>query len=68
MGAPWWRIVDALLAVSILTGVVIAGNLDAGRRPNGLEEFLALRITVKNVLLLAAFGLVWPAVLSVCGL
>ena len=66
--APWWRIVDAFLAVSILTGVVIAGNLDAGRRPNGLEEFLALRITVKNVLLLAAFGLVWPAVLSVCGL
>ena len=67
-GASWWRIVDGLLAVTILTGVVIVGNLDGDQRPNGLEEFLALRITLKNLLLLTAFGLVWPAVLSACGL
>jgi exopolysaccharide biosynthesis polyprenyl glycosylphosphotransferase len=70
MDAPvtGWRIADALLGVGILAAVVIAGNLDGDRMPHGLEEFLAIRITIKNVLLLTAFGLVWPAVLSACGL
>ncbi len=68
MPAPWWRVVDALLAVSILAGVVIAGNLDGPRIPNRFEALLAIRVSIKNVLLLTAFGLVWPYVLSVCGL
>jgi exopolysaccharide biosynthesis polyprenyl glycosylphosphotransferase len=63
-----WRTTDGLLAVSILGCVIIAGNLDGQRMPDGLEGFLAIRLTIKNVLLLAAFGLVWPAVLSACGL
>jgi exopolysaccharide biosynthesis polyprenyl glycosylphosphotransferase len=63
-----WRIVDGFLGVGILAGVIIAGNLDGERMPHGLEEFLAIRITIKNVLLLTAFGLVWPRVLSACGL
>jgi exopolysaccharide biosynthesis polyprenyl glycosylphosphotransferase len=66
--ATGWRIADGLLGVSILAGVVIAGNLDRDRMPNGLQDFLAIRVTIKNVLLLTAFGLVWPAILSVCGL
>jgi exopolysaccharide biosynthesis polyprenyl glycosylphosphotransferase len=66
--ATAWRIVDGLLSVSILAGVVIAGNLDHDRMPRGLQEFLSIRLTIKNVLLLTAFGLIWPAVLSACGL
>jgi exopolysaccharide biosynthesis polyprenyl glycosylphosphotransferase len=66
--ATRWRIADAFLAVTILAGVVIAGNLDHDRMPGGLQEFLAIRLTVKNVLLLTAFGMVWPTVLSACGL
>jgi exopolysaccharide biosynthesis polyprenyl glycosylphosphotransferase len=66
--ATGWLIADALLGVSILAGVVIAGNLDQDRMPHGLAEFLAIRITIKNVLLLTAFGLIWPAVLLACGL
>jgi exopolysaccharide biosynthesis polyprenyl glycosylphosphotransferase len=66
--ATGWRTVDGLLGVSILACVIIAGNLDGNRMPHGLEEFLAIRITIKNVLLLTAFGLVWPGVLSACGL
>ena len=38
-----------------------AGNLDGDRMPRGLEEFLALRITIKNVFQLAAFALVIAA-------
>jgi exopolysaccharide biosynthesis polyprenyl glycosylphosphotransferase len=66
--APWWRLVDTLLAVSILAGVIIAANLDGGPTPNGVREFLAIRLTMKNVLLLTGFGLAWPAVLSAAGL
>jgi exopolysaccharide biosynthesis polyprenyl glycosylphosphotransferase len=66
LGAPTrWRVVDALLAIVLLTVLVIAGNL--GRMPHGLGEFLAIRITIKSVLLLGAFALVWPRVLSRCG-
>jgi len=61
-----WRVADAILAVSLLAGVVIAGNLD--RMPQGLEGFLGIRLSVKNVLLLTAFGFAWPAVLGACGL
>jgi exopolysaccharide biosynthesis polyprenyl glycosylphosphotransferase len=61
-----WRIADSLLAVIILTALVVVGNL--GQMPGGVEEFLAIRISIKNVLLLTAFGLGWPLILSVCGL
>jgi exopolysaccharide biosynthesis polyprenyl glycosylphosphotransferase len=63
-----WRLADALLGVIILAAVVIAGSLDRDQMPHGVEEFLAIRLTIKNALLLMAFGLIWPAVLSACGL
>jgi len=68
IGAPatGWRIADALLAVALLTGIIVGGNLD--RMPRGLEGYLALRITLKNAVLLTGFGLAWPGVLSLCGL
>src|SRR4051812_15932251 len=62
------RTVDGLLAVGILAAVIIGGNLDRNLMPQGLEDFLAIRLTIKNILLLTTVGLVWPAVLSACGL
>lgn len=64
--AAGWRVADALLGVTILLGVFIAGNVD--RMPQGVEEFLAVRLSLKNVLLLTGFGLAWPALLWACGL
>ncbi len=61
-----WRIADAMLAVGLLAGVVTLGNLD--HMPQGLDGFLAIRLSVKNVLLLMAFAWAWPAVLALCGL
>ena len=61
-----WRVADALLAVVLLISLIVGSNLD--RMPEGLAEFLAIRISLKNLLLLGAFGLVWPRVLSRCGL
>ena len=61
-----WQIADSILAIALLGGVVVATNLD--QMPGGLEEFLAIRLTVKNVLLLTGFAWAWPFVLSLCGL
>ena len=61
-----WRVADTLVALGVLAAVLVGGNLDT--MPRGLEEFLAIRLSLKNVVLLAAFGLAWPSVLSLCGL
>ena len=63
---PAWLIADAMLGVVLLLLVVTVGNVD--RMPRGLEEFLAVRVSLKNVLLLTAFAVAWPAVLWSCGL
>jgi exopolysaccharide biosynthesis polyprenyl glycosylphosphotransferase len=62
----WWQIADALLAICVLAGVVITTNLD--HMPQGLDEFLAIRLTIKNVLLITGFAWAWPFVLTLCGL
>ena len=64
--AGGWRLADALLGAGILLAVIVGSNLD--RMPQGLEEFLAFRLSLKNVVLLTAFGVAWPAVLALCGL
>jgi exopolysaccharide biosynthesis polyprenyl glycosylphosphotransferase len=46
--------------------VAVVANL--GRMPEGVGEFLTLRISVKNVFLMLAFAIAWPAVLRGCGL
>jgi exopolysaccharide biosynthesis polyprenyl glycosylphosphotransferase len=60
------RIGDAIVAVCVLAAVLVAGNLD--HMPRGPEQFLAFRVSVKNVLLVAAFAWAWPRVLELCGL
>ena len=64
--ASGWRLAEGLLAVGVLTTLIVAGSLD--RMPHGFEDYLAVRISLKNAALLAAFGLAWPNILSMCGL
>ncbi len=61
-----WRTADAVLAVSLLAGVVILSNLD--HMPEGLTGFLSLRLSIKNALLIIGFAWVWPFVMTLCGL
>ena len=51
------RAIETPLAVALLLAVFLATNL--ARAPGGFDEFLALRVTVKNLLLVLAFSLVW---------
>ena len=44
--------IDALVVLATLGAVVVGGNLD--RMPSGLSEFLAIRVTLKNVVLVAS--------------
>ena len=61
-----WLVADAGLGVVVLVLALTIGNADL--MPRGLKEFLAVRVSLKNVLLLTAFGLAWPIVLWACGL
>jgi exopolysaccharide biosynthesis polyprenyl glycosylphosphotransferase len=61
-----WRKADAFLAIALLAAVVIGGNLR--QMPHGLAGFLAMRLSLKNALLIGAFAWVWPKVISACGL
>ena len=61
-----WLVADAALGVVLLLVVVTVGN--AARMPQGVEEFLAVRVSLKNVLLLTGFAVAWPLVLWSCGL
>src|SRR5687767_12558946 len=47
------RVSDSALALATLLGVFLAVN--AGNLPNGLAEFLEVRVTVENILLLVGF-------------
>jgi len=60
------RLADGALAIGLLAAVMIVSNLD--HMPQGLGGFLAIRLSLKNVLLLTAFAWAWPFVLAACGL
>ena len=64
--ATGWMIADAGLGVLLLVLVLTVANVD--RMPRGVQEFLAVRVSLKNVLLLSGFALAWPIVLWGCGL
>lgn len=55
-----------VIGLVALIGAFVATNL--GRMPEGFREFLALRLTVKNLLLLLAFAGVWRLICGGCGL
>jgi exopolysaccharide biosynthesis polyprenyl glycosylphosphotransferase len=60
------RYADTGLAVVILLGVFLLTNVE--RMPNGFQDFLALRLTVKNLLLIAGFAVVWRVLCGFFGL
>jgi exopolysaccharide biosynthesis polyprenyl glycosylphosphotransferase len=60
-----WRIADASLAVVLLIGVLVAGNLE--HMPRGAAQFLAMRVSLKNALLLTGFAIAWPGLLGMFG-
>jgi exopolysaccharide biosynthesis polyprenyl glycosylphosphotransferase len=55
-----------VIGVAALVGAFLITNL--GHMPQGLGEFLALRLTVKNLVLLVAFALAWRVICTVIGL
>jgi FlaA1/EpsC-like NDP-sugar epimerase len=62
----WARMSDMTVALTALVGAFLITNL--GRMPDGFREFLALRLTVKNVVLLMAFAAAWRLVCTLAGL
>jgi exopolysaccharide biosynthesis polyprenyl glycosylphosphotransferase len=61
-----YTLVNAAVALLVLIGVFTGLNWD--RMPNGFAEFLAVRITVKNLIVIALFVLSWAVTFGVFGL
>lgn len=61
-----YRAIDTSVVVGVLVAALILRNM--GRMPNGLEDFLAIRLSVKNVLLLVGFLGAWRGIRALCGL
>jgi exopolysaccharide biosynthesis polyprenyl glycosylphosphotransferase len=57
---------DTAAALAALLVVLVATNLE--RMPQGIDTFLATRITLKNVFFIVAQVSAWPTVFRVCGL
>jgi exopolysaccharide biosynthesis polyprenyl glycosylphosphotransferase len=60
------RLSDMVVALGALIAAFLVTNV--GRMPHGFGDFLALRLTVKNLLLLLAFALAWRVICSLSGL
>jgi exopolysaccharide biosynthesis polyprenyl glycosylphosphotransferase len=60
------RLTDTTAAVALLVLAFVLSNL--GRMPKGMDEFFAIRLTVKNVLLLGAFAGAWRLLCAAIGL
>ena len=62
----WVGWTDMAVALVALVGAFLLTNV--GRMPGGLGDFLALRLTVRNLLMLLAFAAAWRVVCSLAGL
>jgi exopolysaccharide biosynthesis polyprenyl glycosylphosphotransferase len=60
------RSLDILVAFVVLLGIFMATN--AQYITEGIEEFLLVRISFKNVLILGAYTILWPIAFSAFGL
>src|SRR4051794_36112495 len=65
-GAYLYRVCDATAALSALVAAFVVSNL--GPKPKGFAGFLAMRLSVKNLLLLVGFAMAWRAICTLCGL
>ena len=66
VAASIYRLLDTSCVVAMLAGALILRNL--GRMPKGMSDFLAIRLSVKNVLLVLGFLAAWRAICSLGGL
>jgi exopolysaccharide biosynthesis polyprenyl glycosylphosphotransferase len=57
---------ETAIALGSLAGVLIVGNIN--EMPQGLDNFLSIRVTLRNVLLLAMLAVTWPMLFRLCGL
>jgi exopolysaccharide biosynthesis polyprenyl glycosylphosphotransferase len=64
--ASMYRVLDNTLALGVLVAALILRNV--GRMPNGLDDFLTIRLSLKNVLLLLGFVAAWRGICALCGL
>jgi exopolysaccharide biosynthesis polyprenyl glycosylphosphotransferase len=55
-------------AFALIVMLVTFTTVNTGRIPRGFQEFLAARLTVRNVALVSAFMLVWRSCFALCGL
>jgi len=62
----WARLTDLVVALTALIGAFLITNV--GRMPDGFGDFLAMRLTVKNVVMLLAFAAAWRLVCTGAGL
>jgi exopolysaccharide biosynthesis polyprenyl glycosylphosphotransferase len=60
------RLVDSVVAIGALLSVFVLSNLH--QEPRGLEQFLSVRLSVKNLVALALFAAMWRALFSWMGL
>jgi exopolysaccharide biosynthesis polyprenyl glycosylphosphotransferase len=60
------RLFDAACALSVM--LVTFTILNSGRMPHGLDEFLAVRVSVKNLALVVLFVVIWHTCFNLCGL
>jgi exopolysaccharide biosynthesis polyprenyl glycosylphosphotransferase len=60
------RIFDLAVALGVLLGAFLVTNI--GRMPHGFAEFLEIRLTISNVLLLLGFAVAWRLVCRACEL
>jgi exopolysaccharide biosynthesis polyprenyl glycosylphosphotransferase len=61
-----YQFCDTATAIAVLIGVLVARNV--ARMPSGVNDFLAVRLSLKNVLLLGFFLLAWRLICRACGL
>jgi exopolysaccharide biosynthesis polyprenyl glycosylphosphotransferase len=61
-----YRIADSAVLIAALGGALIVTNL--GEMPTGLDGFLAIRLSLKNILLLAGFAALWRVGAGIMGL
>jgi exopolysaccharide biosynthesis polyprenyl glycosylphosphotransferase len=61
-----YRTCDTVVVSGMLVGAFLVSNL--GAMPTGLEEFLTIRLSLKNLLLFVGFMVAWRIIAWLCGL
>jgi exopolysaccharide biosynthesis polyprenyl glycosylphosphotransferase len=60
------RAADTLVGVGVLLAAFLLANLK--RMPDGINDFLGMRITLKNLVMLAGFALLWRMACAAAGM